>query len=75
MRDTARFYGNFVIDAGGLFVYNTDISSAVDRLEYGFLLVGGRSGLGGNCNHVSPRGQSRAVDFSGWTPGSMAGTV
>ena len=37
---TVRFYSNILVDAGGLFVYNTDISSIVDRLEAGFLLVG-----------------------------------
>ena len=37
---TVGFYKNLVLDAGGLFVHNTDISSLIDRLEYGFSLVG-----------------------------------
>lgn len=37
---TVGFYKNLVLDAGGLFVYTTDISGLIDRLEYGFSLVG-----------------------------------
>lgn len=37
---TVGFYKNLVLDAGGLFDYTTDISGLIDRLEYGFSLVG-----------------------------------
>ncbi len=37
---TVESYKSLVLDAGGLFVYTSDISGLIDRLEYGFLLVG-----------------------------------